>query len=65
MNQLQTQRQAQGFQLPADIYASQQRLQIYMTQAESSLKKSDVQTAQKFMDLATKEVSKLEKILGH
>jgi serine/threonine protein kinase len=65
VNQLQTQRQAQGFQLPADIFASQQRLQIYMTQAESSLKKSDVQTAQKFMDLATKEVSKLEKILGH
>lgn len=51
-------------QLHEDLAFGQQRLQSYLNQAESALRKADVLNAQKYVNLAKAEVEKLEKLLA-
>ena len=62
---LRHQQQAAGYNLRADISASQDRMQAYLTKGNSALKVQDLKTAQKYFDLAEGELGKLEKFLGH
>lgn len=61
---LQKLQEAQGRQPRNDIVASQQRMQHDLAMADASLRKADVQNAQKYMDLANLELAKLKKFLG-
>lgn len=55
---------SQSQQKQEDLAFAQQRLQSYLKQAESALSNADVQTAQKFANLAKTELEKLEKLLA-
>ena len=61
---LQKLQEAQGQQPRNDIVASQQRMQHDLAMADASLRKADVQNAQKYMDQANLELAKLKKFLG-
>ena len=61
-------RQAQartGLGLRADMAASEQRMDYLMNEADAALQRGDAAATQRNLDLAEKEVSKLEKFLGH
>jgi serine/threonine protein kinase len=62
---LRKQQQAAGYNLRADISASQDRMQAYLAKGNAALKAQDLKTAQKYFDLAEGELGKLEKFLGH
>jgi serine/threonine-protein kinase len=53
-----------GLGLRADMAASAQRMDYLLSQADSALQRGDAAAGQKNLDLAEKEVSKLEKFLG-
>ena len=57
--------QQAGQQTRADVAASQQRARNYLQQAQSALQIADVQNAQKYMEQADAELTKIEKIIGH
>ena len=57
--------QQAGQQTRADVAASQQRARNYLAQAQSALQIADVQNAQKYMEQADAELTKIEKIIGH
>jgi serine/threonine-protein kinase len=54
-----------GLGLRADMAASAQRMDYLMNEADAALQRGDAATAQRNLDLAEKEVAKLEKFLGH
>jgi serine/threonine-protein kinase len=54
-----------GLGLRADMAASEQRMDYLMNEADAALQRSDAAATQRNLDLAEKEVSKLEKFLGH
>ena len=54
-----------GLGLRADMAASEQRMDYLMNQADAALQRGDAAATQRNLDLAEKEVSKLEKFLGH
>jgi eukaryotic-like serine/threonine-protein kinase len=56
--------QQAGQQTPADVAASQQRARNYLQQAQSALQVADVQNAQKYMEQADAELTKIEKTIG-
>jgi eukaryotic-like serine/threonine-protein kinase len=62
---LRKQQIAAGYNLRADIASSQERMQVYLSKGDAALKAQDVANAQKYFDLADKELDKLEKFLGH
>jgi eukaryotic-like serine/threonine-protein kinase len=62
---LRKQQQAAGYNLRADISASQDRMQAYLAKGNAALKTRDLKTAQKYFDLTETELGKLEKFLGH
>jgi len=62
---LRKQQQAAGYNLRADISASQDRMQAYLAKGNAALKAQDMKNAQKYFDLAEGELGKLEKFLGH
>jgi hypothetical protein len=62
---LRKQQQAAGYNLRADISASQDRMQAYLAKGNAALKAQDLKNAQKYFDLAEGELGKLEKFLGH
>ncbi|MGB9468053.1 MAG: protein kinase [Candidatus Acidiferrum sp.] len=62
---LRKQQMASGYNLRADIASSEERMQLYMSKGNSALKAQDLQNAQKYFDMAEKELSKIEKFLGH
>ncbi|MFY9528123.1 MAG: protein kinase [Candidatus Acidiferrales bacterium] len=64
LENLQRQQNAQGLSLRGDMAAAQQRMQIYMTKAQSALQAQDIQNARKYLALADAEVERLEKFLG-
>jgi ribosomal protein S20 len=64
LENLQRQQNAQGLSLRGDMAAAQQRMQTYMTKAQSALQAQDVQNARKYLALADAEVERLEKFLG-
>jgi len=61
---LQRQQPSLNQQLHEDLAFGQQRLQSYLNQAENALRKADVLSAQKYVNLAKAEVEKLEKLLA-
>jgi len=62
---LRKQQIAAGYNLRADIASSQERMQVYLSKGDAALKAHDATTAQKYFDLADKELDKIEKFLGH
>jgi len=62
---LRKQQQAAGYNLRADISASQDRMQAYLAKGNAALQAQDLKTAQKYFDMAETELAKLEKFLGH
>jgi len=62
---LRHQQQAAGYNLRADIAASEERMQVYLAKGNAALKVKDLVNAQKYFDLADSEISKVEKFLGH
>jgi serine/threonine protein kinase len=57
--------QQAGQRTPADVAASQQRAKNYLQQAQGALQIADVQNAQKYMEQADAELTKIEKTIGH
>ncbi len=53
-----------GLGLRADMAASEQRMDYLLNQADAALQQGDAAAGQRNLDLAEKEVSKLEKFLG-
>ena len=53
-----------GLGLRADMAASEQRMDYLMNQADAALQRGDAAAGRRNLDLAEKEVSKLEKFLG-
>ena len=53
-----------GLGLRADMAASAQRMEYLLNETDAALQRGDAAAAQKNLDLAEKEVSKLEKFLG-
>ena len=49
----------------ADVAASQQRARNELALAQKALQIADVQNAQKYMDQADTEITKIEKLIGH
>jgi serine/threonine-protein kinase len=62
---LRKQQVAAGYNLRADIASAQERMQVYLSKGDAALKAHDTANAQKYFDLADKELDKLEKFLGH
>jgi hypothetical protein len=62
---LRQQQQAAGYNLRADIAASEERMQLYLSKGNEALKAEDLKSAKKYFDLADAELAKLEKFLGH
>ena len=53
-----------GLGLRADMAASAQRMDYLMNEADAAVQRGDATAAQRNLDLAEKEVAKLEKFLG-
>jgi serine/threonine-protein kinase len=61
---LRRQQQSQGMNLRADIGAALNRMEQYMSRADAALAAHDPDAAARNMDLAEREVDKLDKFLG-
>ncbi|MEK7408736.1 MAG: protein kinase [Acidobacteriota bacterium] len=64
LENLQRVQQQAGMSLRADMSASWKRMEYYMDLAESALNRSDLPAARRNMDLAEREIDKLEAFLG-
>jgi hypothetical protein len=64
LSNLKQQQAAQGLGLRGDIVASESRMYSYFQMAERSLQDRNLEAAQKNMDRAEQELSKLEHFLG-
>jgi serine/threonine-protein kinase len=65
LDNLQREQNARGMHLRADIVATQQRMQAYLSRAQSALQAQDSEGAKKYLELAELELGKIEKFLGH
>ena len=61
----QRQQPPQGRQLRDDLAFGQHRLQTDLNLADAALKTADVESAQKYMDMAKGELERLGKLLAH
>jgi serine/threonine-protein kinase len=64
LQNLERQQQASGYGLRGDISASWKRMEYLLDEAQAALNASNADRAQKNLDLAEKEVEKLDKFLG-
>ncbi|HMD70736.1 MAG TPA: serine/threonine-protein kinase [Bryobacteraceae bacterium] len=64
LDRLQKAQARSGLGLRADMAASAQRMDYLMNEADAAAQRGDAAAAQRNLDLAEKEVSKLEKFLG-
>jgi len=64
LDHLRQQQESSGFSLRQDISASSSRMQQYMSKADAALNAKDPAGARKYMDLAEREIEKLEKFFG-
>ena len=64
LNALRKAQARSGLGLRADMAASEQRMDYLLSQADAALQRGDAAAGQRNLDLAEKEVSKLEKFLG-
>jgi eukaryotic-like serine/threonine-protein kinase len=62
---LKSQQAASGYGLREDIAASDQLMQTYMSRAQADGQAGDLEGQKKYLDLAEREIEKLEKFLGH
>ena len=65
LDSLKRQQSAQGFGLRGDVVSAERRMQSYLSKAQAALQRQDAANAQKYFDLADKEITFLEKFLGH
>ena len=65
LDNLKSQQSAQGFGLRGDVVSAEQRMQSYMSKAQAALQRQDGPNAKKFFEQADREISFLEKFLGH
>lgn len=65
LDTLRQQQNAAGYSLRSDMASAQERMQAYLAKGNSALAAKDIVNAQKYFDLADREVSKLERFLGH
>jgi hypothetical protein len=65
LDNLKGQQSAQGYGLRGDVVSAEQRMQSYMSKAQAALQRQDGPSAKKFFEQADKEISFLEKFLGH
>jgi serine/threonine-protein kinase len=65
LDNLQREQNANGMHLRGDMVAAQQRMQAYLSRAQSALQAQDSEGAQKYLELAELELGKIEKFLGH
>jgi len=64
LDSLRKQQAASGLGLRADMASSAQRMEYYYSQTDAALKSRDAAAAKKNLDLAEREVTKLENFLG-
>jgi serine/threonine-protein kinase len=64
VDHLRQQQQSAGYSLRQDISASESNMEQYMGKAQEALNARNAQSAKKYMDLAEREVEKLEKFFG-
>ena len=64
LDKLRRQQAASGLGLRGDMANAAQRMEYYFSQAESALNRRDADAARKSLDLAEREVSKLESFIG-
>ena len=64
LDTLKRQQQAAGYGLRGDMASAQTLMHTYMGNAQAALNKQDPVAAQKYIDLADAQTSKLEKFLG-
>jgi serine/threonine-protein kinase len=64
VDHLRQQQQSAGYSLRQDISASESNMQQYMGKAQDALNAKNPQAAKKYMDLAEREIEKLEKFFG-
>jgi serine/threonine protein kinase len=65
LDNLKGQQSAQGYGLRGDVVSAEQRMQSYMSKAQAALQRQDGPSAKKFFEQADREISFLEKFLGH
>jgi hypothetical protein len=63
LDTLRRQQASSGFGLRADMASAAQRMELYYSQTEAALKQRDADAAKKNVDLAERELSKLENFL--
>jgi serine/threonine-protein kinase len=61
---LRQQQERAGYSLRQDISASSSSMERYMDNADAALKARSPEAAKKYMDLAEREIEKLEKFFG-
>jgi len=64
VDHLRQQQESAGYSLRQDMSASASNMQQYMGKAQDALNAKNPQAAKKYMDLAEREVEKLEKFFG-
>jgi eukaryotic-like serine/threonine-protein kinase len=65
LDNLKGQQSTQGYGLRGDVVSAEQRMQSYMSKAQAALQRQDGPSAKKFFEQADREISFLEKFLGH
>ena len=65
LDNLKSRQSAQGYGLRGDVVSAEQRMQSYISKAQAALQRQDGPSAKKFFEQADKEISFLEKFLGH
>jgi hypothetical protein len=64
VDHLRQQQESSGFSLRQDISSSSSSMQQYMSKAEAALNSKNPEAAKKYVDLAEREIEKLEKFSG-
>jgi class 3 adenylate cyclase len=65
LDNLKSRQSAQGYGLRGDVVSAEQRMQSYMSKAQAALERQDGPNAKKFFEQAEREITFLEKFLGH
>jgi serine/threonine protein kinase len=65
LDNLKGQQSAQGYGLRGDVVSAEQRMQSYMSKAQAALQRQDGPSAKKFFEQAEREITFIEKFLGH
>lgn len=64
LERLKQEQARQGLGLRGDMNTAAQRMEFYLDECESAIKRGDAAGGKKYLDLGEREVSKLEGFLG-